>query len=165
MKLFRQPKSERLNYKSGIAKKRDRVAMQDSSVLDLEVFPEKFTKLCIEGSNAYRKNGELDKASALFDKGENTFAQAVRIAPEVTGLYREFAIFYLVTNAKLTEAKELAERAVSLEGSAKSYFLLFNILYRNSDLSGAFEALEKAVELDPDNLMYKQKFEEMNRDK
>ena len=165
MKLFRQPKAERLSYKSDMAEKRDRVVMQDTSILELKVLPETFAKLCIQGSQLYKKNNNLDKVLRLFDKGENTFAQAIKIAPEAPDIYREFAFFYLVMNKKPAETKELAKRAVALEGSAKNYFILSAALYKNSDHSGALKALEKAIELDPDNLGYRQTFDEINRNK
>ncbi len=165
MKLFRQSKAGRVNYKSDIAEKRDKTTIYDTSTSELEVFPETFVKLCIEGRNLYTKNRNLDKVLRLFNKGENTFVQAIKIAPEAPGIYREFAYFYLVMNKKLAETKELANKAVALEGSAKNYYILCSALYRNSDQPNALKALEKAVELDPGNLMYKQAFDEISRNK
>ena len=165
MKLFRQPKAKRLSYKSGIAEKRDRVVTQDTSILDLDVFPEVFADLCVEGSMLYTKNNDLDKVSELINKGETTLTHAIKIAPEAAGIYRELAFFYLAMNRKPAETRELAEKAVALEGSAKNYYILSGALYKNSDFSGALKALEKAIELEPDNLKYKQAFEKISRNK
>lgn len=165
MKLFRDPKAERLSYKSDIARKRDKLVMYDNSAAKLEAFPELFAELCIKGGKLYTKNRKLDKALTLFNKGENTFARVVRIVPEVSEIYREFAFFYLVMNSKLDETVGLAERAVALEGSAKNYYVLFSALYRNHDDSGAHKALKKAIELDPDNLKYRNAFDETGRSK
>lgn len=165
MKLFRQPKAARLSYKSDMAEKRDKVVMQDTSILDLDVFPEVFADLCVEGSNLYTKNNDLDKVSELINKGETTLAHAIKIAPDVPGIYRELAFFHLAMNTKPAETKKLAEKAVALEGSAKNYYILSGALYKNSDLPNSIKALKKAIELDPDNLKYKQAFEKISGNK
>lgn len=159
-------------WKAGVLRSRNKISKRDNFVVhdlttdgELEAFPEIFVKLCIEGNNLYKKNNNLDKASMLLDKVENTFVQAIKFAPQAPGLYRELAFFYLVMNAKLTEAKELANKALSLEKSAKNYYILCVGLYKNSDKPGALKALEKAVELDPDNLRYRRMFDEVNRNK
>ena len=165
IKIYKEWKARVLRSSNKISKRESFVIHDITTAGELEAFPEIFVKLCIKGHNLYKKNNNLDKALTLFNKGENTFARAIKFAPQAPGLYREFAFFYLVTNKKLAETKELANKSVALEESAKNYFILCSALYRNSDLSGALKALEEAIELDPDNLRYKRLFDEINRNK
>lgn len=165
LKIYKEFKADWLRDWNKISKRTNPIIRDITTPDELKEFPEIFAKLCIEGGKLYKKKKDSDKALKLLNKGENTFSHAIKLAPEAPDIYREFASFYLGMNQKPAEAKELAKRAVALEGSAKNYHILCKVLYRNLDLPNALKALEKALELEPDNLLYKRLLDEINRNK
>jgi Flp pilus assembly protein TadD len=66
---------------------------------------------------------------------------------------------YLITNTKLVEARELALKAVNLEPSSESFFVLGWALYLNGDQTGASKAIQEAITLEPNNPKYRQIYE------
>ena len=63
---------------------------------------------------------------------------------------------YLWANQKTDRAVGLAEEAVKAEPIALNYFLLARSYQRQGELSKAQAAMQKAVELEPDNTTYQQ---------
>lgn len=158
LKLFKQLEAERFSSKSDEVEKRDKPVIRDTSIYELKVFPKILMVLCISGSRFYQINQNTEKHKKLLDKGEKAFVEVINIAPEMSDLYREFARFYLRTNRKTHKAIKIAQKAVSLDGTALSYFVLSESYYKNSKLSKALNAIQQAIKLDPDNYEYKQKY-------
>jgi len=94
----------------------------------------------------------------LLRKGEKTFKRAIELAQKRPAVYQELAFMYVSTNRNMAKAKELAEKAVSLDPTAQNYFALGITCSRNSDPANALSAIEKAIELDPDNAEYRKKY-------
>jgi Flp pilus assembly protein TadD len=66
---------------------------------------------------------------------------------------------YLETGTKLPQARDLAQKAVTLEPIATNYFVLSWACDRNADTDSALSAIKKALELEPDNPRYQQMYE------
>jgi tetratricopeptide (TPR) repeat protein len=130
----------------------------DSSHQNIAVFSECLVKLCVQGINLYKAEQNIDSSEELFSKGKEILEQVIRIAPNRPAVYRYFALMYLSTNRNLVQAKQFAEKAVALRGSEENYYTLGSACYKNSDRAGALSAIEKAIELDPDNMEYRQRY-------
>ncbi|MFH1920465.1 MAG: tetratricopeptide repeat protein [Planctomycetota bacterium] len=91
-----------------------------------------------------------------FDAAEKALNEAIRLMPYLGGGYAALARVHLTFGRKLSEAKELAAKAVELEPLAKNYFLLGLVCQRVGDLASAREAIERAIELEPANPEYRQ---------
>jgi tetratricopeptide (TPR) repeat protein len=100
--------------------------------------------------------GRLLSRLGHSDKAEKAFKQAITIAPDDDRCYLELARFYLKKNVKLPQAKELALKAVALKARPEGYFVLAQAYDITGDPADALTSLERAMELDPNQLMYKQ---------
>jgi tetratricopeptide (TPR) repeat protein len=88
-------------------------------------------------------------------KAEESFRKVIKLAPELSAGYRELAQLYLQTARALLEARELAEKAVTLEAVAINYFVLSWACDKNGDSANALKAIQRAVQLEPGNPRYK----------
>jgi tetratricopeptide (TPR) repeat protein len=99
--------------------------------------------------------GVLSAHLKKMDEAEEAFKKVVTLAPKSSIGYRELARFYLKTKKELPLAKELAEKAVALEASAANFFVLSWACYENGDINNALPAINRAIELDPENSNYR----------
>jgi tetratricopeptide (TPR) repeat protein len=115
----------------------------------------------IEPSNifSYLNIGEISTKLKMYDAAEAAYAKVIKIAPQQAVGYRELSSLYLMTNTKLIEAGKLAQKAVNLEQSAESFFVLGWALDVNGDRSGASKAIQEAIKLEPNNPKYRQIYE------
>ncbi|UCG58509.1 MAG: tetratricopeptide repeat protein [Phycisphaerales bacterium] len=95
------------------------------------------------------KVGRVDKAEAALER-------TVELAPELADGYRGLARLYAALGIKPRESLELASKAVELEGTAEDYFVLSRAYMNNDQMPDALSAMQKALELDPDNQLYRQ---------
>lgn len=116
----------------------------------------------------YKKIGEIQPESAIsyfmigilsahlkqFDDAEQAFTKMITLAPKKSDGYRELARLYLKTGQKLSQARQLAAKAVALEANAANYFVLAWACHRNADTANALTAVKRAIELDPGNQNY-----------
>jgi len=98
-----------------------------------------------------------------FTDAEKVFQKIIASDPNFFGGYRELAQLYLRTETKLPEALKLAKTAVELEETAPNYFILSWAYDRNGDVANSLLALKRAAELDPDNLKYRQMYEQIQK--
>jgi tetratricopeptide (TPR) repeat protein len=89
-----------------------------------------------------------------WDAAEAAFKKVVELAPADPRGHAGLAELCLQTGGRLTEAKTLALEAVRLEPVAPHYVLLSRVCAKLGDKPGAVSAIGKAVELNPDNLLY-----------
>lgn len=95
------------------------------------------------------KRGERDQAEAAL-------RQYVELAPDQADACKTLADFYLQTGQKLAEALALARRAVALDPRAEHYYLLSQACAKTGDRPGTLTAINRALELDPNNPTYQQ---------
>ena len=107
----------------------------------------------------YLNIGKIATRLKQYDNAERAFRNAIKAAPQLSLGYRELTRLYLMTNAALAEARELAQKAVSLDPSAESFFVLGWACDLNGDRTGALKAIEKAINMEPDNWKYRQAYE------
>ena len=108
--------------------------------------------------------GILSSRLQRFDNAEKAFQRAIQCAPKQSLGYRELARLYLTSNRNLPEARKLAEQAVTLEVTAENYSLLGLAYHMNGDTASAISAVKRAVELEPDNMIYRQIYESIKKE-
>jgi tetratricopeptide (TPR) repeat protein len=108
-------------------------------------------------------SGALSAALERFDDAEAAFRKTIELAPKRTDGYASLVQLSLQTGRKLSEAKELARRAVQLQPTARHYFLLGQTCWRSGDRPGALTAIQRAIELDPGNPSYQQAYQQMRQ--
>jgi tetratricopeptide (TPR) repeat protein len=81
------------------------------------------------------------------------------VAPKSSGGYRELAQLYLRAGKGYPQARALAEKAVALEPTALNYFVLSWALDMNGETENALKAIEKAIQLEPTNMKYRNVYE------
>ena len=110
----------------------------------------------IERKNAicHFQIGVLSFQLKLFDDAEEAFRKVLTLEPQQSAGYRELAGLYLKTGKKLPQARQLAEKAVTLEATAANYFVLSWACDKNGDTVNALSAIKRAVNLEPKNPQY-----------
>lgn len=127
----------------------------DSSEDNLRFFSRSLADLCIRGYTLSLATQDTQAAHATLRRSQTILNDAITIAPDCDALYRAAAFIYGATQNNLNEAEALAEKAVELRATAENYYILGQVCNRNSNRTEALSALEKAVELAPDNPAYK----------
>jgi tetratricopeptide (TPR) repeat protein len=107
----------------------------------------------------YLNIGQVSSRLGMFDKAQKAFLRAVALSPGQPVGYRELARLYLRANRDLPEARKLAEKAESLDEAADNYFVLGWACDLTGDPASALKAMERAVQLAPDNPQYKAVYE------
>jgi len=121
----------------------------------------------------YRKISEIDPKNPLchlnigllsmrlkqMDKAEKAFRKVIEVAPGFSGGYCELAQLYIRTGRGFPEARELAEKAVTLEPTAHNYFVLCWACDMNGDSQNAIKAILQAIQLEPANSKYRNVYE------
>jgi len=87
--------------------------------------------------------------------------RALALDPGQGEALNNLARFYLGTRRDLTEALALSRRLVELRPVASSYDLLGWALYVNGQLQEARAAAAQAVQLDPDNPVYRERLQRL----
>ncbi len=105
--------------------------------------------------------GQLAAALGRFDTAERAYRRAIELTPKLAGGYAALAGLFLDQRTKLDEALQLAQQAVDLEPVAKHYFLLGAAHLSHGDARAARSAVERANQLDPNNVEYKQVLQSM----
>lgn len=115
----------------------------------------------IDPNNAfcYLNIGQVATQLKMFSKAEQAFRKSIALAPNDPVGYRELARFYLRTKTNIAQAQKLAQKAITLEKNAESYFVLGWAADMNGDRAGALEAMEQAIKLQPKNQKYRKIYE------
>jgi tetratricopeptide (TPR) repeat protein len=104
----------------------------------------------------YQQLGFLEARLGNLTAAERDFKQMLKLAPKNAAGYRSLAKFYLNTKREAELAQQLAATAVKLEPVADSYFVLGWAHAVNGHRDDAAAALQKAVQMDPNNPTYRQ---------
>jgi len=105
--------------------------------------------------------GILLARSNRFPEAEEALRKAIQLLPDQSDGYREMAQLYLRAQVRLTEARELAEKAVALQPVAQNYSVLSRAYDQNGDPARALAAMKRAMELAPTNQMYRQTYNKL----
>jgi tetratricopeptide (TPR) repeat protein len=100
--------------------------------------------------------GQLYSEAGQFPAAERAYRRAIALTPNQAGGYAALANLYVQANHKVDEAAMLAAKAIELEPTARYFWILSLSLQRMGDLPRATTALERAIELEPDNPDYQQ---------
>ena len=118
-----------------------------------------------ESPISYLMIGILSAHLKRFGDAEEAFSKMITLAPRKSDGYRELARLYLKTGRKLTQARQLAGKAVTLGRTAPNYFVFGWACYAAGDTTNALAAVKRAVELDPDNSQYKLLYKQIQQRK
>ncbi len=108
--------------------------------------------------------GRLQGRLRQVDDAERAYRKVQELAPAWPEGYRSLAELYLRAGRHRAEAAALAQKAVDLAPTAPHYHLLAAVLAENADLTGAVDAMKRAIALDPSRPLYReflQKLQEM----
>lgn len=104
----------------------------------------------------FQQLGFLEARLGNLAAAERYFKRVIAVAPKNAAGYRSLAKFYLNTKREAKQALQLAATAVTLEPVADSYFVLGWSHAVNGRRVEATAALEKAMQMDPNNSTYRQ---------
>jgi Flp pilus assembly protein TadD len=117
---------------------------------------EELTRILPADASYCMKLGRLCVESGQTDKAEGAFSQACQRDPKDAAAHAALAELYVKSGRKLAEAVSLARRAAELSPTADRYWLLAAACRCSGDVPGALAALDKAIDLDPGNLQYRE---------
>jgi len=129
--------------------------LKNSKPMDALKLYEQITKIDPENGIGYFFIGNINVQLNRFDEAEKAYMKVIEVAPKRSDGYRALAQLYLQINRNLPGAKNLAAKAVELEPNAPNYFILAAACDKNEDRAGALKAIGRAIELDPDNMQYR----------
>lgn len=98
-----------------------------------------------------------------LDAAEKTFGELCAAAPNWAVGYAGLAEVRLRTGNDLARARQLAAKAAELEPGGWNYFILAAICEKTGDLAGAELALQRAIELEPNDPRYRQMHASLQR--
>ncbi len=90
------------------------------------------------------------------DEAEQTMRKAISMAPGEPFAYVALAQLYLRRGTHVEAARQLAEKAVELAPSAGNWALLCAACQKQGDLAAAAEAIEQALQRKPNDRVYRQ---------
>ncbi|MCP4263231.1 MAG: tetratricopeptide repeat protein [Planctomycetes bacterium] len=114
---------------------------------------------------SYYMMGILHAHLGHFDEAETAFNTMIRLIPQTADGYRELARLYLKNDRKIAQARQLAEKALTLQASAASYFIYGWACDENGDTANALPAIKRAVELEPTKQQYQDLYKEIQQRK
>ena len=103
----------------------------------------------------FLKLGALSAAMKRFEAAEAAFQKLCTLAPDRPLGYAMLAKLYVDARRKPREALRLAEKVVGMEAIAPNYHLLCEAYLANGDTANALRAIERAIELAPENRDYR----------
>jgi len=136
------------------------ISKQPSKALQMY---KKIREIQPESPVSYLVIGILSAHLKRFDDAEEAFRTMITLAPQKPDGYRELARLYLKTGQKLPQARQLAEKALTLEATAANYFVLSWACYANGDNANALPAIKRAIKLDPGNQQYPRLYKQIQR--
>jgi len=128
----------------------------------LECF-EKIARVDPNNPFSYLNIGQIATQLRMFEKAERALRKTITLAPNNPAGYRELVRFYLRTNTNLTQAYGLAQKMITLEKNAETYFLLGWSADVNGNRAGALQAMGQAIKLQPTNQKYRQIYERIKK--
>jgi len=103
--------------------------------------------------------GVLSTGLKQFEDAETAFKTLIRLTPNASDGYRELAGLYLKTGKKLPQARQLAQKALSLQPSAINYYILGWACSLDGDKAAALTATQRALTMEPGNRNFQRLYE------
>lgn len=103
--------------------------------------------------------GSMYARAAKIVQAEQGFQRAIQLDPQHPVAYYELARLYMLAGMKMDAAETLAEKVVELAPIAGNYDLLGWIYHLNGKSTEAEAAAAKAVQLHPDNQIYRNHYD------
>lgn len=137
----------------------EQLVLQESEV---ERFTSDFKRYGLESPNERKaatlcRLGQSEMFSGNTDAADTRFKQAQDFAPHSAYVYAMSASYKLARN-RTAEALEFAKQACKLADrrtGGLAHYILAQVLRVNRDKRGRVEALKKAVEYEPNNVIYR----------
>lgn len=109
--------------------------------------------LALEPKNAayWTRLGRVQARLGDLDAADAALRKVIEVAPAAPGGYLDLVEFYLQSRRRIPDAVALAEKAAEMSPSVLAYMMLSAAREENGDRPGAIAAVEKAVELEPQN--------------
>ena len=108
--------------------------------------------------------GTLYAVKNKFEKAETHYERAIVLAPEMAVAYHGLAYLYGQHNRNLEKAIELARHATELSADSAPYYNTLSWLcYKVGRYDAAETAILKAIELAPDNSVYREGLTEIRQ--
>ena len=107
----------------------------------------------------HRITGDLLTRLGQFKEAEEALGRAIELAPNDPGGYRLLAEVLLNQSDRSQEAKAISQKLIEMEQTAENYHLLAAARNKTGDSAGALAAIKAAVDLDPDNRLYRQVYD------
>lgn len=114
---------------------------------------------------SYLMMGILHTHLNQFEEAETAFNTLIRLTPRASEGYRELARLYLKKKRKIPQARQIAEKAISLEASATNCYILAWAYNENGETTKALPVIKRALELDPTNQQYQQLYKDIQERK
>ena len=103
--------------------------------------------------------GQLHAELNEFQAAEEAFRDACRLAPASAAGFVALAEFYVRSRRNLSEAIVAARKATQLRPTARNFLVLSAACESSGDMPGAFAALDRAIELEPGNPVYREAYQ------
>ncbi len=125
---------------------------------------EELSQIKPDNVNCYKNIGMISFQLQRYDDAEKAFRKVIELEPNQSFGYRYLAFLYVSMNKMLSEARELAEKAVALEKTGDNFFVFSMACSMTGDQAGAVRAIEQAMELEPENEKYQQIYEQLKKE-
>jgi len=132
---------------------------------DALAFCEKLTQLQPEIAVNFFHLGNVHLWQRRHDQAEQAYQKIVELIPDQPEGYLALVHLHLETGQKLDEAKAAASKAIELKPIPHHYFLLATVCHKSGDQADALAAIERALEMAPDNVQYQQLKESLQKEK
>lgn len=135
---------------------------QDRPAAAMEVLQE-LIQLRPTDAGLLAKAGSLHSQLGEFSLAEQAFREAIQADANLAEAYEGLVQLHVEFGRKLPDAIPLAERAVVLTPTPRSYLFLSTVRREAGDRAGAIKAIEDALRLDPGNPQLKNLLEQQRR--
>jgi len=97
-----------------------------------------------------------------FEEAQRNMETALQMSPAAVDVKRALVRVLFMSQGDMRKAVELTESVISVEPTAEDYDLLGHAYFTLGELDKSLAALSKAIELDPDNSTYRQRYDKVN---
>ena len=122
---------------------------------------QELTKVNPKDANPWVRLGVLHLNQQQTPDAITSFTKAIAVDENSADAHNNLAWLYASQGKELARAVELAERAVALDANATCLDTLAYAYYRHGAYPEAEQAILRAITLEPDNVVYKERLDEI----